>query len=201
MRGDRHFSWFPDSRASNSFSLAAGHAADQSPRQTIPPLPRSKSSKLRVDDPADKSLYCWQHKKQASLSARINTLVNRLGLITTQTNSPKPPRRQQHPPDYMSLILASESLQTASLLLAELAELVSQQNEAGRANDVLASYATADDDDDDDYDGDDGDYTPRSRSRGAGRAAEGRTKKSTGSKEKKILLKIGRATNVHRVLN
>lgn len=56
---------------------------------------------LRVDDPADENLYCWQHKEQASLSARsspgpasrltdrpileertsLDTLADRLGLL------------------------------------------------------------------------------------------------------------------------
>ncbi|TPX09417.1 uncharacterized protein E0L32_009461 [Thyridium curvatum] len=61
---------------------------------------RSNGSSLRADDPSDESLYCWQHKEQASLSARsspgprssvtpileeprtsIDTLADRLGLL------------------------------------------------------------------------------------------------------------------------
>ncbi|KAK3366262.1 meiotically up-regulated gene 113-domain-containing protein [Lasiosphaeria ovina] len=314
----------------------------------LPPIPasRSKSSKLRVDDPRDENLYCWQHKEQASLSTRsspgprmsntpileertsLDTLADRLGLITpTQTQSEKPPRRQngrgsqpsasasgkqqQRPPkmtrpkpkkevtfcfcfripieeasppprprphplqtpvstppraswnrppnqylapsqspsrpwpaspgqspggrrsrrsstasqtaEYMSLIPQSASPQTASLLLAELAKPVSQQDDAGyiyifwltpetqpatppaeaassllgpstptrpgrgnarRPSDVLRSFAASSEDDD----------TEAGATRGPGDAGA-----APGGK--KILLKIGRATNVHRRLN
>ena len=65
---------------------------------TVPP-PRSKAGGLRVDDPQDERLYCWQHKEQASLSARsspgpktsttpileertsLDTLADRLGIV------------------------------------------------------------------------------------------------------------------------
>lgn len=73
------------------------------------PSPRRKPANLRVDDPSDESLYCWQHKDQASLSAKsspgpktnhtpileertsIDTLADRLGLIghTKPGKSPK----------------------------------------------------------------------------------------------------------------
>ncbi|KAK0720263.1 meiotically up-regulated gene 113-domain-containing protein [Lasiosphaeris hirsuta] len=74
------------------------------------PISRTKPSNLRVDDPSDESLYCWQHKEQASLSARsspgpkttntpileertsLDTLADRLGLIN-QTRLEKPPRQ------------------------------------------------------------------------------------------------------------
>ena len=67
------------------------------------PPSRTRPSNLRVDDPSDESLYCWQHKEQASLSARsspgpkttntpileertsIDTLADRLGLMHTKS--------------------------------------------------------------------------------------------------------------------
>lgn len=71
----------------------------------IPPPVRKSSSKthhnsLRVDDPRDERLYCWQHKEQAAMSTRPNpghhaspatiaeertsldTLADRLGLMS-----------------------------------------------------------------------------------------------------------------------
>ncbi|KAK3370442.1 meiotically up-regulated gene 113-domain-containing protein [Podospora didyma] len=297
------------------------------------PVSRSKGSKLRVDDPSDETLYCWQHKEQASLSARsspgprmsntpileertsLDTLADRLGLIQIQSEKPSrrphgggrpsatagekhqqrptkiarpkpkneatfcfcfripvdeisppsrprprpvqpptvstPPRASWNRPpgqflapspspcrprpslsgqspgrnsrhsstasqtaEYMSLIPQSTSPQTASLLLAELAKPVSQQDDAGyiyifwltpdtqpstppaeaassllspstptrpsnarRPSDVLASFAASSDG-----------PNPRTLAGSAG----------TG---KKILLKIGRATNVQRRLN
>jgi len=298
-------------------------AADASPT----PPPRLKRANLRVDDATDESLYCWQHKEQASHSAKsspgprttntpileertsLDTLADRLGLITAKSEKaskhnggrmggssggktrpskmsrPKPkkelqfccfsvpieevtppPRPKPHPVQpstvstppsklggrkqanpyltpspspsrprpsystpspghrrssttsqtghYMSLIPQSASPQTASLLLAELAKPVSQQDEAGyiyifwltsesapstppaeaarsllspptptrpsngrRPSDVLASFASSPD---------------GTTSRGLG---------ASGGSDKKILLKIGRATNVQRRLN
>ncbi|KAH8882293.1 DUF1766-domain-containing protein [Thozetella sp. PMI_491] len=293
---------------------------------------RLKPVKLRVDDPRDENLYCWQHKEQASLSARsspgprgsstpileertsLDTLADRLGLVAQATQSeklsnkpgrpsaasggrpphqarpkpkkelefcccfripieevsppprPKPrplqptvsatppskmggkkPSRQHLAPasspsrpsysghssgrashasstvssssrtaQYMSLIPASASPQTASLLLAELAKPISQQDDAGyiymfwltpdsapadqpaevarsllappstptrpgnrrRPSDVLASFAA---------------MTDGPATRGLGGPGSG--------KDSKILLKIGRATNVQRRLN
>ncbi|KAK4191321.1 meiotically up-regulated gene 113-domain-containing protein [Podospora australis] len=67
----------------------------------------SKNAKLRADDPSDESLYCWQHKDQAAMSAHstpgpqmahtpvlqgrtsIDTLAERLGLMRTNSR-PKP---------------------------------------------------------------------------------------------------------------
>lgn len=64
--------------------------------------PRTRGN-LRIDDPSDENLYCWQHKEQASLSAKsspgprtkhtpileertsIDTLADRLGLMTTKS--------------------------------------------------------------------------------------------------------------------
>ncbi|KAK4446829.1 DUF1766-domain-containing protein [Podospora aff. communis PSN243] len=298
-------------------------AANDSPT----PPPRMKRANLRVDDPSDESLYCWQHKEQASLSAKsspgpkttntpileertsIDTLADRLGLINTKSDkAPKhnagrhgaaaggkprptkmarpkpqkselhfccfrvpieevapPPRPKPHPVQpatvstppskpgkkpanpyltptpspsrprpsysspspghrrpstasqtgqYMALIPQSASPQTASLLLAELAKPVSQQDEPGyiyifwltsesepstpaaeaarsllspptptrprngrRPSDVLAEMAS---------------IPNGSTNRGLG---------GSGAKNKKILLKIGRATNVQRRLN
>ncbi|KAK3685359.1 meiotically up-regulated gene 113-domain-containing protein [Podospora appendiculata] len=291
------------------------------------PVSRLKPSTLRVDDPSDESLYCWQHKEQAAMSAHsspgprashtpileertsLDTLADRLGIIALSDKPQKGRRRsdaggtQQRPPktarpkpqkevqfcfcftvpieevspqprprpqpkplqpsmstpprasgkkpssqhlapspspssrprpthsspsagrasrrssttsqtaQYMSLIPPTASPQTASLLLAELAKPVSQQDDAGyiyifwltsdsqpstppaeaarsllspatptrpsngrRPSDVLASFATA---------------TDSTTSRGLG-GPQG---------DKKILLKIGRATNVQRRLN
>ncbi|KAL7624949.1 hypothetical protein AAE478_004163 [Parahypoxylon ruwenzoriense] len=71
---------------------------DSSP---VPPPPKRKN-KLRVDDPSDPDLYCWQHKDQASLSAKsspgprtniapilesrpsVDTLIDRLGIVEAQ---------------------------------------------------------------------------------------------------------------------
>lgn len=129
----------------------------------------------------------------------------------------------------MSLIPHTASPETASLLMKELAKGFSSGDEAGyiyifwltpesdpatppheaakallttnprsrstsrgrAASDALDRYATTYDDDDDDDD-----YQPRSRGRGPGGAAGGQKRKN-----KKILLKIGRANNVQRRLN
>ncbi|CAK7567271.1 MAG: hypothetical protein SEPTF4163_005233 [Sporothrix epigloea] len=63
----------------------------------------SKGGSLRVDNPRDELLYCWQHKEQASLSARsspglrnsatpileertsLDTLADRLNLLSVKT--------------------------------------------------------------------------------------------------------------------
>ncbi|KAI0123479.1 meiotically up-regulated gene 113-domain-containing protein [Xylariales sp. AK1849] len=67
-----------------------------------PAASRAKVNGLRADDPADPDLYCWQHRDQASLSARsspgprthntpileeresLDTLINRLGIVEAQ---------------------------------------------------------------------------------------------------------------------
>ncbi|KAK1753275.1 meiotically up-regulated gene 113-domain-containing protein [Echria macrotheca] len=291
-------------------------AADGSP---IPPT-RKKPGNLRVDDPSDESLYCWQHKEQASLSAKsspgpktthtpileertsIDTLADRLGLIApkkqgksskqngagtkpqqrpTKMARPKPkqelqlcccfsvPIEEVTPParpkphpiqptvstpppknsgkrpsnqyltpspspspsrpgqssgrrhsssasqtvQYMTLIPPNASPQTASLLLAELAKPVSQQDEAGYiyifwltpesqpvtpAAEAARSLLSP--------------STP-SRSSNGRRPSDvldafGSIPEGTGTRgpggfggSKKILLKIGRATNVQRRLN
>ncbi|OTA98459.1 hypothetical protein M426DRAFT_325962 [Hypoxylon sp. CI-4A] len=71
----------------------------------VPPPP--KSNKLRVDDPSNPDLYCWQHKDQASLSAKsspgpgritkpiletresLDTLIDRLGIVEAQQKGRK----------------------------------------------------------------------------------------------------------------
>ncbi|KAM7203090.1 DUF1766 domain containing protein [Rhypophila sp. PSN 637] len=76
--------------------------------------PVTKRTKLRVDDPADETLYCWQHKDQASISAHsspgprmghtpileertsIDTLAERLGLIDIEDGPQKRPKPQRH---------------------------------------------------------------------------------------------------------
>lgn len=73
----------------------------------------SKRTKLRVDDPADESLYCWQHKDQASISAHsspgprrgntpileertsIDTLADRLGLVDIEDGPKQRPKPQR----------------------------------------------------------------------------------------------------------
>ncbi|KAI6381513.1 hypothetical protein MCOR25_001206 [Pyricularia grisea] len=86
-------------------SLAAN--SDGSSAPSTPP--RRRRGNLRVDDPSDESLYCWQHKEQASMSAHsspgprashtpileertsIDTLADRLGLLdVTQKPSKRP---------------------------------------------------------------------------------------------------------------
>ncbi|KAI1844025.1 hypothetical protein JX266_009891 [Neoarthrinium moseri] len=67
-----------------------------------PAASRTRVSRLRADDPSDPELYCWQHKDQASLSARsspgprttttpiletresLDTLIDRLGIVEAQ---------------------------------------------------------------------------------------------------------------------
>ncbi|AEO56667.1 hypothetical protein MYCTH_2301828 [Thermothelomyces thermophilus ATCC 42464] len=68
---------------------------------------RLKPGNIRTDDPTDESLYCWQHKDQASASAKsssgprmshtpileertsLDTLAERLGLVRTQSEKPQ----------------------------------------------------------------------------------------------------------------
>jgi hypothetical protein len=65
-------------------------------------LPRARKGGIVLDDPRDESLYCWQHKEQATHSARsspgprgsstpileertsLDTLADRLGLVDVQ---------------------------------------------------------------------------------------------------------------------
>ncbi|KAK9426586.1 putative Meiotically up-regulated gene 113-domain-containing protein [Seiridium unicorne] len=68
---------------------------------------RINKQQLRADDPADPELYCWQHKDQASLSAKsspgprtnttpileqresLDTLIDRLGIVEAQQKKKK----------------------------------------------------------------------------------------------------------------
>ncbi|KAH8166359.1 hypothetical protein CIB48_g1897 [Xylaria polymorpha] len=74
-----------------------------------PPASRSRVNQLRVDDPSDPDLYCWQHKDQASSSAKsspgpasrtklnpirqesFESLIDRLGIVEAERNG-----RKQH---------------------------------------------------------------------------------------------------------
>lgn len=82
--------------------------------QTLLPRPGRKKHVVQ-DDPRDESLYCWQHKDQAALSARsspgpranatpileertsLDTLADRLGLVDLEEkkHGKKPRRKQQ----------------------------------------------------------------------------------------------------------
>ncbi|KAI2609075.1 DUF1766-domain-containing protein [Hypoxylon fragiforme] len=86
------------------------------PDSTPAPPPR-KSNKLRVDDPSNPDLYCWQHKDQASLSAKstpgtklhatpilesrasLDTLIDRLGIVEAQRQGRKPAHAAGKPSD------------------------------------------------------------------------------------------------------
>ncbi|OTA84165.1 hypothetical protein M434DRAFT_400508 [Hypoxylon sp. CO27-5] len=292
---------------------------NSSPGSSPASTPRPKPNRLHVDDPSNPDLYCWQHKDQASQSAKsspgpksnttpilesresLETLINRLGIVEAQRQGRKPgkhgddhhnekpthsgntndpssqrrkyktekkvslcccftiseveeerpvrpqprpiqsapakptaskppsnqhlsapspyprpssdsskrpsdPRRTSQTSQYLSLIPQSASPQTASLLMAELAKPISQQDEPGyiyifwltpeseaatppaeaaksllapsrpdsrqrRTSDVLESFAVKD------------------------------SKTSKTGSSKKVLLKIGRASNVQRRLN
>ncbi|KAI1099119.1 DUF1766-domain-containing protein [Jackrogersella minutella] len=79
------------------------------------PMPPRTKAKLRVDDPSDPDLYCWQHKDQASLSAKsspgprtnktpilesresLDTLINRLGIVEAERQGRKPAHHTAKP--------------------------------------------------------------------------------------------------------
>ncbi|KAI0139517.1 DUF1766-domain-containing protein [Hypoxylon sp. NC0597] len=81
---------------------------NSSPGSSPASTPRPKTTKLRVDDPSNPDLYCWQHKDQASLSAKsspgpksntkpilearesLETLIDRLGIVEAQRQGRKP---------------------------------------------------------------------------------------------------------------
>ncbi|KAI1371347.1 DUF1766-domain-containing protein [Hypoxylon crocopeplum] len=81
-----------------------------------PAAPRTNVNGLRVDDPRDPDLYCWQHKDQANSSARsspgprtnvtpilesresIETLIDRLGIVEAQRQGRRPPHNTAKPP-------------------------------------------------------------------------------------------------------
>ncbi|KAI1630820.1 meiotically up-regulated gene 113-domain-containing protein [Biscogniauxia mediterranea] len=279
---------------------------------------KKQAQKLRVDDPSDPELYCWQHKDQASAPAKsspgsrttpilenresFDVLVDRLGIAEAEKRRRRPaqysekpsnadvqqhkptrrewtfcccfriaeePAEEQEPPtrpqakpvqsapaqpsssrpgssrpgssrvpgsqhlapassngprpslaaskkssaqsgtsqtsQYLSLIPASASPQTASQLMAELAKPISPQDEAGYiyifwltpedhpstpAAEAARSLLTPP-------------SRPEARQRRPSDVLESFAKKSskTGSSKKTILLKIGRASNVQRRLN
>lgn len=80
---------------------------------TTSPVARFGAANLRVDDPRDAALYCWQHKDQAALSARsspgarisntpileqrtsLDTLADRLGLVAQKAKQKNPRRQKQ----------------------------------------------------------------------------------------------------------
>ncbi|KAI0471013.1 meiotically up-regulated gene 113-domain-containing protein [Xylariaceae sp. FL0804] len=94
----------PCRRPLNSSSPASSPAA--SPRAS-----RSRVQQLRVDDPRNPDLYCWQHRDQASSSARsspgpasrttpiletresFDSLVGRLGIVEAERKGKKKPGR------------------------------------------------------------------------------------------------------------
>ncbi|KAI8624364.1 DUF1766-domain-containing protein [Xylariaceae sp. FL1651] len=73
-----------------------------------PFAPRSRVNQLRVDDPSNPDLYCWQHKDQASSSAKsspgphsrtklspvrqesFDSLIGRLGIVEAERHGRKP---------------------------------------------------------------------------------------------------------------
>ncbi|KAL2263529.1 hypothetical protein VTK26DRAFT_6430 [Humicola hyalothermophila] len=86
------------------------------PETDVPDNSRLKPTGIRTDDPSDESLYCWQHKDQASASAKsspgprmshtaileeprtsIDTLAERLGLAGTQSEKPQRPAQGGKP--------------------------------------------------------------------------------------------------------
>ncbi|GAP83986.1 putative DUF1766-domain-containing protein [Rosellinia necatrix] len=82
-----------------------------------PLAPRSRVQQLRVDDPSDPDLYCWQHKEQASSSAKsspgpasrtklptvrqesFESLIGRLGIVEAERNGRKQNRKPTQPLD------------------------------------------------------------------------------------------------------
>ncbi|KAG7109377.1 Meiotically up-regulated gene protein like [Verticillium longisporum] len=89
-------------------------AAPVDPAQTL--LPRPRRAKITHDDPRDETLYCWQHRDQAAMSAHsspgprgnatpileerpsIDTLADRLGLVELEQRkqAKKKPRSGRH---------------------------------------------------------------------------------------------------------
>ncbi|KAI0405259.1 meiotically up-regulated gene 113-domain-containing protein [Xylaria palmicola] len=77
---------------------------------------KSRVNQLRVDDPSDPGLYCWQHKEQASSSAHsspgpasrfklepvrqesFESLIDRLGIVEAQKNDGKQHGNPSKPP-------------------------------------------------------------------------------------------------------
>ncbi|KAM0273617.1 hypothetical protein ACHAQH_008211 [Verticillium albo-atrum] len=89
-------------------------ASSVDPAQTL--LPRPRRAKIANDDPRDETLYCWQHRDQATMSAHsspgprgnatpileertsIDTLADRLGLVELeQRKQAKQPQKKPRP--------------------------------------------------------------------------------------------------------
>ncbi|KAI0168179.1 meiotically up-regulated gene 113-domain-containing protein [Pestalotiopsis sp. NC0098] len=88
--------------------LGASPSGSPGGSRTKVPKSKGKKNNLRVDDPADPDLYCWQHKDQASLSAKsspgpgrettpileqresLDTLIDRLGIVEAQQKKKRP---------------------------------------------------------------------------------------------------------------
>lgn len=88
--------------------LGASPSGSPGVSRTKVPKSKGKKNNLRVDDPADPDLYCWQHKDQASLSAKsspgpgrettpileqresLDTLIDRLGIVEAQQKKKRP---------------------------------------------------------------------------------------------------------------
>jgi hypothetical protein len=96
--------------------LGSSNSASPSPS---PLASRTRVDRLRADDPSDPDLYCWQHKDQASRSARsspgprnnntpileqresLDTLFDRLGIVEAQQQQKqkhKRPKQNGQPP-------------------------------------------------------------------------------------------------------
>ncbi|KAI5919996.1 meiotically up-regulated gene 113-domain-containing protein [Camillea tinctor] len=76
-------------------------------------IAKKQAQKLRVDDPSDPDQYCWQHKDQASLSAKsspgprttpilenresLDVLVDKLGIAEAEKRRRKPARYSEKP--------------------------------------------------------------------------------------------------------
>ncbi|CAJ2510552.1 Uu.00g095210.m01.CDS01 [Anthostomella pinea] len=98
--------------ASPGSSPAASPAASPLPPRTPP---RTRVNRLRADDPSNPNLYCWQHRDQASSSARsspgpntrttpiletresFDSLIDRLGIVEAQRQGRKPVRKSAKP--------------------------------------------------------------------------------------------------------
>ncbi|KAI1342280.1 DUF1766-domain-containing protein [Xylariaceae sp. FL0016] len=94
--------------------LAASPGSSPAASPLAPPRNR-RAAQLRVDDPRDPDLYCWQHKDQASSSARsspgpnsrttpiletresFDSLIGRLGIVEAERQGKRPPRTSAQP--------------------------------------------------------------------------------------------------------
>ncbi|KAI0197045.1 meiotically up-regulated gene 113-domain-containing protein [Xylaria flabelliformis] len=94
-----------------------GSSPAASPAASPPAISRSRVNRLRVDDPSDPGLYCWQHKDQASSSAKsspgpasrtklnpirqesFESLVDRLGIVEAERKGRKQGGNSARPSD------------------------------------------------------------------------------------------------------